>query len=98
MNYKINWDWISKHCIYHKNLEEFKDKVNWDIIIRTYNLPEEILEKYQKYISWGDIARYQKVSDYFIIKHWDKFRYTNFYYKQYQFLFSIKLLFFKNFY
>lgn len=53
-------------------LEEFIDKINWDIISsKRFKLSESFMEKHKDKLSWYNISNYQTLSEEFIEKHKD---------------------------
>jgi hypothetical protein len=63
----INWTVVSK-----KNVRDIlytaRNYLKWDIICKK-NIPDYILCNYEKYLHWDNVAKYQSLSEWFIIKY-----------------------------
>jgi hypothetical protein len=68
------------------SVEEFQDKVGWNLISMCQKLSESFIREFQDKVNWDCISRYQKLSESFIREFQDKVYYEVQYKKHHQIL------------
>lgn len=65
INYTINWLIISVYPLSEEFIELFYDKLVW-FYVSEHPMSEQCIIKFEKYVDWDKIARYQRLSNEFI--------------------------------
>lgn len=68
-------------------IDEFKDKINWEMLCEYYRFADNLLIKYKDVLKWDTIFWYQIVDENIIRKCCDKFSKSDWY-----FLFKFQIL------